>query len=67
MVYATRPMHDADSHIMEPPAWLEGHLADELRARLPVTGAADASSAQGCDIERVRRTHASAEYRADDE
>jgi uncharacterized protein len=66
MAYATRPMHDADSHIMEPPAWLEGHLAEELRARLPVLGAADAPSTQGFDIERVRRTHASEEYRAED-
>ena len=55
MAYATRPMHDADSHIMEPPAWLEGHLADELRARLPVLGSADADSTQGFDVDRIRR------------
>src|SRR5579862_1004769 len=67
MVYATRPMHDADSHIMEPPAWLDGHLADEFRARLPVMGAADAPSTQAFDIERLRRSHQDPEYRAEDE
>src|SRR5436189_6488413 len=67
MAYATRPMHDADSHIMEPPAWLDPHLAAEYRARLPVLGAADDSSRQGFDVERVRRAHADPEYRADDE
>jgi predicted TIM-barrel fold metal-dependent hydrolase len=59
-------MHDADSHIMEPPAWLEGHLAQEHRSRLPVLGAADAPSTQGFDIERVRQTHAGEDYRAED-
>src|SRR3954447_19613660 len=67
MAYATRPMHDADSHIMEPPAWLEPHLAAEYRAQLPVLGAADDSSRQGFDVDRVRRAHADPEYRAEDE
>ena len=62
-----RPMHDADSHIMEPPAWLEGHLAEEFRDRLPVMGAADAPSTQAFDIERLRRSHQNPEYRAEDE
>ena len=66
MVYATRPMHDADSHIMEPPAWLEGHLGEEYRTRLPVLGAADAPSTQGFDVDRIRRAHADPEYRAED-
>jgi predicted TIM-barrel fold metal-dependent hydrolase len=66
MVYATRPMHDADSHIMEPPAWLEGHLAVQFRARLPVLGAADAASTQAFDVDRVRRAHADPAYRAED-
>ena len=56
MPYATRPMHDADSHIMEPPAWLEGHLADDLRAQLPVLGSADADSTQAFDVDRIRIT-----------
>ncbi len=60
-------MHDADSHIMEPPAWLEPHLAAEHRAKLPVLGAADDSSRQGFDVDRVRRAHADPEYRAEDE
>ena len=59
-------MHDADSHIMEPPAWLEGHLAAEHRARLPVLGAADAPSTQAFDVDRIRRAHADPEYRAED-
>src|SRR6185503_5837300 len=66
MAYATRPMHDADSHIMEPPAWLEPHLAAEYRAQLPVLGAADDSSRQGFDVDRVRRAHADPAYRAED-
>ena len=60
-------MHDADSHIMEPPAWLEGHLSDDLRARLPVLGAANAPSTQAFDVDRVRRAHADPDYRAEDE
>jgi hypothetical protein len=48
-------MHDADSHIMEPPAWLEPHLAAEHRAKLPVLGAADDSSRQGFDVDRLPR------------
>lgn len=67
MAYATRPMHDADSHIMEPPAWLEPHLAAEHRAKLPVLGATDDSSRQGFEVDRVRRAHADPEYRAEDE
>ncbi|HTK16019.1 MAG TPA: amidohydrolase family protein [Acidimicrobiia bacterium] len=67
MAYATRPMHDADSHIMEPPAWLEPHLAAEYRQKLPVLGASDDSSRQGFDVDRVRRAHADPEYRAEDE
>ena len=67
MAYATRPMHDADSHIMEPPAWLEGHLARRVpgpaarcwapptrRARRPSTSIASAAP------------HADPEYRAED-
>ena len=60
-------MHDADSHIMEPPAWLEGHLGAEYRAKLPVLGATDDPSRQGFDVDRVRRSHADPEYRAEDE
>src|SRR6478736_10320970 len=65
-MYATRPMHDADSHIMEPPAWLEPHLAAEFRQKLPVLGAADDSSRQGFDVDRIRRSHADPAYRAED-
>ncbi len=66
VAYATRPMHDADSHIMEPPAWLEGHLAEELRQQLPVLGAADAPSTQAFDVDRIRRSHEDPAYRAED-
>jgi len=59
-------MHDADSHIMEPPAWLQGHLGAEHRARLPVLGAADAPSTQAFDVDRIRRAHADPAYRAED-
>ncbi len=52
---------------MEPPAWLEGHLAAEHRARLPVLGAANAPSTQAFDVDRIRRSHEDPAYRAEDE
>src|SRR5262245_45271798 len=33
--YATRPMHDADSHIMEEPDWLHPYLDAATRQRFP--------------------------------
>ena len=67
MAYATRPMHDADSHIMEPPAWLEGHLAAEHRARLAGAGRGRRTEhARRFDVDRIRRAHADPEYRAED-
>ena len=33
--YATRPMHDADSHIMEEPDWLHPYLDAATRERFP--------------------------------
>jgi len=34
--YATRPMHDADSHIMEPADWLHPYLDAGTRERFPL-------------------------------
>src|SRR5260221_12504018 len=66
-MYATRPMHDADSHIMEPPAWLEPPLEAKYRAKLPALGPADDSSRQGFDVDPVRRAHAIPQDRAEDQ
>ena len=38
MAYATRPMHDADSHIMEPADWLHPFLDVRTRERFPYVG-----------------------------
>ncbi|GIU88500.1 MAG: amidohydrolase [Acidimicrobiia bacterium] len=66
MVYATRPMHDADSHIMEEPDWLHPYLDPAVRERFPyVWHASEEPGRWG--IERERRRHADPAYRAQDE
>ena len=35
MPYAHRPMHDADSHVMETPDWLRAHADPGVREKLP--------------------------------
>ena len=57
MAYATRPMHDADSHIMEPPAGSKPYLAAEYR------GAASRSCGRG--RRRARRRSTSIALRRD--
>ena len=64
--YATRPMHDADSHIMEEPDWLHPYLDRATRDRFPyVWSVGDEPGRWGIDKERAR--HADTEYRAEDE
>jgi predicted TIM-barrel fold metal-dependent hydrolase len=61
-------MHDADSHIMEEPGWLQPYLDGAARGRFPVVwGPADGLEHADDEVERARRRHASPEYRADDE
>ena len=69
MAYATRPMHDADSHIMEPPdvAPTAPRRASTGRGCPYVWSAGDDPSRQGFDVDRIRHAHADPEYRAEDE
>ncbi|MGQ0825494.1 MAG: amidohydrolase family protein [Actinomycetota bacterium] len=66
MPYAPRPMHDADSHVMEEPDWLHPYLDGATRARYPLVWTPnDEPGTWGIDVER--RRHADPQYRADDE
>jgi uncharacterized protein len=73
---AGRVVHDADAHIMEPPTWLRDHADPGIRDRIaPLTLSSGNELRQTGDpeeqlrdleaaFERLRRKHASAEYRA---
>jgi uncharacterized protein len=64
--YATRPMHDADSHIMEEPDWLHPYLDPSIRDRFPyVWSVGDEPGRVAVEKERAR--HADETYRAEDE
>ena len=53
--YATRPMHDADSHIMEEPDWLHPYLDAATRERFPyVWSVGDEPGRQAIEKERAR-------------
>src|SRR5207248_10677272 len=58
-----RMMHDADSHIMEPPDWLTDYADPDVRPKLkPVYKISDKP---GLDwIEEARQKHLDPEYRA---
>ena len=64
MTYAnSRPMFDADSHIMEIPGWLERHADPAIRDRLPPLGLSKAGTATYESIERaVESTRTRAEH-----
>jgi predicted TIM-barrel fold metal-dependent hydrolase len=67
MPYAHRRIHDADSHVVETPDWLEPHADPEVRgqlARLRLGGVRPGDVAR---IERFREQHADPAYRAEDE
>ncbi|MGH8978288.1 MAG: amidohydrolase family protein [Acidimicrobiia bacterium] len=66
MPYATRPMHDADSHIMEEADWLHPYLDAATRERFPFVWSVGDEPGRNA-IEKERNRHASAEYRAEDE
>jgi uncharacterized protein len=71
-------VHDADAHIMEPPTWLRDHADASIRDRieplrypsgneLRQTGEPDEQLRDlEATFERLRRRHASDEYRADE-
>ena len=65
--YATRPMHDADSHIMEPADWLHPYLDAETRERFPLVWTnADEDTTPIDAVERAAALHRDPAYRADD-
>ncbi len=71
-------VHDADAHLMETPTWLRDHADAAVRDRIPVltlssgnelrqTGDPDEQLRDlDAAFDRLRRKHASAEYRADE-
>ncbi|HKN41216.1 MAG TPA: amidohydrolase, partial [Acidimicrobiia bacterium] len=60
-----RTMHDADSHVMEPPDWLSDYADPAVRPKLkPVYKISDKPELDW--IEDARRCHADPEYRAKD-
>ncbi|HTU37331.1 MAG TPA: amidohydrolase family protein [Acidimicrobiales bacterium] len=80
MPYAEgRIVHDADAHIMETPTWLRDHAEAAFRERMPVlqylggnelrqTGdPAEQQRDLAASFDRLRETHASADYRADEQ
>src|SRR6516165_8937756 len=67
--YATRPMHDADSHIMEPADWLHPYLDTKARERFPLvweTHNEDPTPAHVA-VAKAAELHSDPSYRADDE
>jgi predicted TIM-barrel fold metal-dependent hydrolase len=63
MTYAnSRPIYDADSHIMETPGWIERHADPDILPRIPPLGLSKAGTATQESIERAMR---SARQRAD--
>jgi predicted TIM-barrel fold metal-dependent hydrolase len=73
-----RTIHDADSHIMEPPQWLRDHADPDVRERIaPLAYTSGNELRQTGDpdeqlrdleaaFERLRDRHASEEYRSDE-
>jgi uncharacterized protein len=80
MPYSTgRIVHDADSHIMEPPTWVRDHADPEFRDRITPSSLSSGNelrqtgdpTEQLRDLDatfvRLRERHASPAYRADEE
>lgn len=80
MPYSTgRVVHDADSHIMEPPTWLRDHADPQFRDRITPSSLSSGNelrqtgdpTEQLRDLDatfgRLRERHASPAYRADEE
>ncbi len=80
MPYSTgRVVHDADSHIMEPPSWLRDHADPEFRDRITPSSLSSGNELRqtgdpteqlrdlDATFSRLRERHASPAYRADEE
>jgi predicted TIM-barrel fold metal-dependent hydrolase len=59
-----RVVHDADSHVMETPDWLERFADPDVRPRLPRLHLATTRPGEDRLIERFQRQHADPDYRA---
>jgi predicted TIM-barrel fold metal-dependent hydrolase len=67
VTYATRPMHDADSHIMEPADWLHPYLDQQTRERFPYVWTEANEDTTPLDaVAKATAMHADPTYRADD-
>ncbi len=67
MPYATRTMHDADSHIYEAADWLAPYLDPETNGRVPRLWEADhESTTVGADGTEADHKHDDPTYRAED-
>jgi predicted TIM-barrel fold metal-dependent hydrolase len=62
-----RTVHDADSHIMETPDWLDPFLASADRARMPRLGLSAVRPGEHERIDKARADHGDPAYRALDE
>ncbi len=67
MPYASgRVIHDADSHVMETPGWLERFADPDVRDRVPPLHLATTKPGEDRLIARFQRDHADPAYRARD-
>jgi uncharacterized protein len=67
VTYATRPMHDADSHIFEAANWLHPYLDAATNAAVPrLWEDAHEATTTGIDSLAADRQHDDQSYRADD-
>src|SRR5262245_6705294 len=67
MPYAHRRIHDADSHVVETPEWLEPHADPDVRGRLARLRLGGVRPGEVGWIERFRERPADPAYRAEDE
>ena len=66
MPYAHRPMHDADSHVMETPDWLHPWADPAIREKLPPIYVATVRPGEERMLDTFRARHADPAYRAED-
>jgi predicted TIM-barrel fold metal-dependent hydrolase len=63
----SRPIHDADSHVMETPDWLEPWAEPYVRERMKPLFVASVKPGEESFIEELRRQHRDPGFRAADE
>ncbi len=62
-----RTIHDADSHIMETPNWLDPFLERKVRERMPRRRLSALKPGEHRLIDKARADHGNASYRVLDE